>query len=417
MEETQNVESTGGRSRRRFVLLGVVVLTIVAVTVCVIKAPRAAKWNRRIDIGPDTTVVSGPLHPDGTIDYLGAINDQCRRGVTPDNNAAVLLMQAIGLGRLEPWARPQLLSNLGVSKLPTEGGGFVSLAEYILAETDIVATQPAATPIGQRYEAEGVASRMLDQVMSVPWSADEQPVVNAWLNANEDPVELVVAASKRPEYFLPPLADSAPPMLIAAIAPLRDERRSAFRALIARAMRHLHAGDIEAAQSDLLAVHRLASLTGRSPDMIERLMAVGTDAEASEADQALVRSRSMSIAQATAYEAQLRSLNDMPDMTSVFDRWLRYQMLDIAMVRMRDVWTSAAGKSPDTSVDWNQVMRTINEWFDRVVAVEGIQDPAARRNARVAFDLEFERRIMQFARDEVWLDPTHQATIRLMVEF
>src|SRR5687768_8112036 len=43
-----------------------------------------------------TTFIEEPLRPDGYPDYIEALNARMSEGVTPENNAAVLLMRAIG---------------------------------------------------------------------------------------------------------------------------------------------------------------------------------------------------------------------------------------------------------------------------------------------------------------------------------
>src|SRR5262245_24042351 len=49
-------------------------------------------------VGKDTTFVDGPRDADGYIDYDAAINRRFGRGVTPSNNAAVLLWRVLGPG-------------------------------------------------------------------------------------------------------------------------------------------------------------------------------------------------------------------------------------------------------------------------------------------------------------------------------
>ena len=41
-------------------------------------------------IGKDTTYFTEPVDKDGYIDYVTAVNERLRRGVTPDNNAVAL---------------------------------------------------------------------------------------------------------------------------------------------------------------------------------------------------------------------------------------------------------------------------------------------------------------------------------------
>jgi hypothetical protein len=71
-----------------------------------------------IKIGYDTTRISGPRRADGTVDYLAAFDQQCSRGVTKDNNAAVLIAQAIGPTIFEEAVRSEGLRRLGVTLEP-----------------------------------------------------------------------------------------------------------------------------------------------------------------------------------------------------------------------------------------------------------------------------------------------------------
>ena len=85
--------------------------------------PAAAEANSLgIVVGPDTTVFSGPIMPDGTVDYVAAINEIEGKGITPANNAACLLVQIAdgdlknypALERVELERREKILRLLGL---------------------------------------------------------------------------------------------------------------------------------------------------------------------------------------------------------------------------------------------------------------------------------------------------------------
>jgi hypothetical protein len=64
--------------------------------------PAAAELLRpKITISRETTYFTGPLRPDGYVDYLAATNEYCSKGVTPENNAAGPLIQAFGPGEID----------------------------------------------------------------------------------------------------------------------------------------------------------------------------------------------------------------------------------------------------------------------------------------------------------------------------
>src|SRR5262245_55897881 len=61
------------------------------------KGDQSAKKARgRFTISKETTYVTGPLDKDGYIDYVAALNERLRQGVTPENNANVLIWKALG---------------------------------------------------------------------------------------------------------------------------------------------------------------------------------------------------------------------------------------------------------------------------------------------------------------------------------
>src|SRR5262245_33592389 len=59
--------------------------------------PAANPPKGKFTISKETTYVTGPLDKDGYIDYAAALNERLGQGVTPENNANVLLWRAMGL--------------------------------------------------------------------------------------------------------------------------------------------------------------------------------------------------------------------------------------------------------------------------------------------------------------------------------
>src|SRR6516225_4380330 len=50
----------------------------------------------KVTISKETTYLTGPLRPDGWIDFAAVINKNCGEGVTAENNAAVPFWRAVG---------------------------------------------------------------------------------------------------------------------------------------------------------------------------------------------------------------------------------------------------------------------------------------------------------------------------------
>ncbi len=74
-----------------------------------------------IIISRETTFLTGPLRKDGSVDYLAALNERCSKGVTPENNAAIPLLQAVGTAGIIEATRPQYFKMLGIAPMPDKG--------------------------------------------------------------------------------------------------------------------------------------------------------------------------------------------------------------------------------------------------------------------------------------------------------
>ena len=68
---------------------------LVAVVLLPLEA-RSATKPVLVTISKETTYITEPLRPDGYPDYLAALNQLASKGVTPEDNAVVILVQAFG---------------------------------------------------------------------------------------------------------------------------------------------------------------------------------------------------------------------------------------------------------------------------------------------------------------------------------
>src|SRR5436309_13674319 len=86
------------------------------------KGPGTEKLRKpHFTIGKETTYVTEPVDKDGYIDYVTAVNERLRRGVTPDNNAVVLLWKALGPNPGGVAPSPEFFRWLGVPAPPGDG--------------------------------------------------------------------------------------------------------------------------------------------------------------------------------------------------------------------------------------------------------------------------------------------------------
>lgn len=306
-----------------------------------------------ITIARDTTYFLEPVKADGTIDYAAALDAVYGTGLRPEDNAAIPLFQAFGPDSFlqgpkeeEPNARKRLadvLQRLEIPFLPQSGPYF---------------RPPDPSVLGDVLKA-----------MKSPWAGEEYPRVHAWLTANEGPLARIVEASRKPRLWFPHPKGSpigSPPYL--------NELRWAANALSARAMLQLRAGNMGAAWSDALAIHRLAALQARDGYLLAWLLGQGNGITAHETAAVLITQGNPDAASARARLAELAAISSFPVSAEVADRIARAETLDLVS-RLAVERSAEALKFLDVPalawdrVDWNVVLRTVNGWVDRLVAI------------------------------------------------
>jgi hypothetical protein len=338
-----------------------------------LKLPGAKKPRVLVTISKDTTVITEPLRPDGYPDYVAALNQRFSKGVTPENNSAVLFWKALGPKAIDEKHRDQYFKMLGIPRVPEEGDYFITSEEWVKrqkAKEERKSDQPE-----ESYEDPIWEQQM--QIMKRPWSKEEFPVWADWLVANEKPLTLMVEASKRPRRYDPMLGDS----VIAILLPAAQQYRDVVRALAARAMLRAHEGRIDEAWQDLLACHRFARLVGQGATLIDVLVAVTIDGIACSGDCALLQHAKPTVPQLVKMRADLAKLSPIPKMADKLDVCERFMLLDCTCMVARDgpsalSEVTGGGKSdsmvwPLTNaissviVDWDVPLRMANSWYDR----------------------------------------------------
>ena len=275
-------------------------------------APR--KPPVRVTISKETTYITEPLRPDGYPDYVAALNQRASRGVTPENNAAVLFWKAMGPGAIDEKDRKKYFEMLGMQPLPEKGDYFVDYREYLKQKqgdkpSSVVPPTDGCDPLQDQYT----------MAQERPWSKEEFPEVYEWLATNEKPLAMVIEASKRPRWYHPAISstgfvtDALPLALIC-------QSRSGARALKARAMLRIHEGKANEAWVDLLTCHRLGRLFGQGTTLVEALVSIAIDGMmACEGDQQLLEHAKPTAVQIAEMRQELERLPPLPKMADKID--------------------------------------------------------------------------------------------------
>ena len=161
-----------------------------------IVATMAAQPSPRlpVPIGKETTVITGPLRADGTIDYVKAINDKYGAGVTPENNGYVLWLKAVGTGpgSVETTVRDHVLAMAGAEGAPADD----LLRGYDRYLNDL--NRPEAALRNANEEMRTLATGL--------WRATDHPDMAAYLKANEGVLDRIEQAAEKPRWWVPAVA-------------------------------------------------------------------------------------------------------------------------------------------------------------------------------------------------------------------
>eukprot|EP00913_Durusdinium_trenchii_P009003 g8469.t1 len=250
-------------------------------------------------------------------------------------------------------------------------------------------------PAAQRdliFEHQGLAQTR-------PWRDEEYPEIAAWLAANQIPLKLIVAGSKRSEYFSPmvvPEGKKKTSGLMNVLLPAVQGNRTAARMLTARAMRHVKAGNADAAWDDLIACHRIGRLVGRGPTLVEGLVGYSIGGIAAEATATFLGECRMTPNQLVRFQKEFNALPSIPSMAEKINYCERIMFLDSVILLAYGGPGSfqrlfgfggagAAGPQPPrvdfARIDWDAILKTGNRWYDRLYAALAKPDRAARKAA------------------------------------
>jgi len=351
----------------------------------VTEAKQPAAPKPLVTISKETTYYTEPLRPDGYVDYMAVANALASEGVTPENNAAVLLLKAFGPAEIGKEIRDQFQEKMGIDPLPDEGNYFVPFEEFVEAK-------------GLKRKAQNKAKDDWDHCVSHPWKTKRYPLVAEWLTQNEHPISLMADASRCSRYYSPGIAGDDEPQVVCMILPVIVHTRTAARVLLCRAMLQAGNGEIDEAWNDVLAVHRLARSIGTGPTLIDGLVAIAIDAIASQGTATLAYHAPLTKEQATRFAGDLEKLPPMPEMVGRL-KAERIMFLDaishfarkgpnefarsidgLGVGNDRPMLAKIFERAGFRAIDWDVILRMGNQCYDRLEAA-GSMPPGPKRKA------------------------------------
>ena len=372
-----------------------------------------------VTLSAETTYFVEPVHADGTVNYVAALNARYGEGVTPDTNAAVVLLSAVGPRLLDDAVRDKTAELMGVEPPPADGEYCQTLKEYF--ESLPPGQWPLALSNGQELTAEKtkVIRAQFDKLADVggqpppdllakhglrepyqllreqryramrrPWSTRQYPALAGWLNANAEALNKLADLAGRSRYFIPLVSSADPPSVTDVLGAEGGRVRALATALLVRAMLKLDSPAHDQAWQDLRLAFHLAGLLSRSVDVFERDTAAQMAARASAAACTLASS-GLSRGQARRFLADVTELLPLGEFAETIDVFKRCWVLDMVMGLMRgDGGDDMAplNEARSTPINWDHLLRRVNAYYD--LATTECRDRHCEEGRRAGVELD-----------------------------
>jgi hypothetical protein len=325
--------------------------------------------RRSFQPGFDTTRIVGPLLGNGSIDYLTAIEKYYEDGVTPQNNSAVLILQALGRKALPP-SQPTdgITERMGMPHLPEQGDYYVTYEDFCKQHGAPIEADPT------------------DPQIQIVFSPTVGVQTKQWIEANTKSLSLMAEASKRSRYFIPFNGGYHYELAVSVPLPFLGFLREMHRAFLTRAMVRIGQGDFDGFQEDVMTVHRLARLLAQAPTLVERLSggALALEISACKVERAVAASGRLSSAQTRKMASELAAMGDLHSIDDAVNITERYISLDLLQWLAKSSPTrsgeliNSIGSHPFINppqafwlipVPYEDSMRATNHYNDGIVAV------------------------------------------------
>lgn len=236
----------------------------------------SAKSDRGYTIANETTFFTGPLKPDGSIDFVAAVNEHYSKGVTPENNAARIIVPLLNyaeFGSIDDSRRDGVLESLGLDPAdhPIERA-FHDVGPYFKRDASKI----------QAFDKQYFETQVR------PWTASEFPQVAQWLSDNEDALNRIAEGATKEKYFVPWKTDDESDALYYILLDHVQATRSIARAFQARINLQIGEQNWQGAWGDVLTMRNLGRLVGQGPSLIEGLVGIAITGMACESAKQFV---------------------------------------------------------------------------------------------------------------------------------
>ncbi len=334
-------------------------------------------------ISKETTYITEPLKSDGKqVDYFAAWEEQTYpKNIATEENGYRLIVQHLGPApEAQPWHFAQTCQKLDLAEEEI-------LLDMTLEDPDDFLRRHVESedfdPVSVNETTGDDASpvdpyTVLKERLGRPWTADDLPMMEAWLAANGPAIDLIGQAVRKPTFQIPYGRENESDQLLGLLFPEIQWSRSFARALSARANHRIAIGDIDGAIYDIISCKRLGRHIGKRGTLIEMLVGIAMQGIAEAVGIAGSLEHPPSSEQ---IERFLAESNDLPPEGQFEKAYLfeRYMALDIVQAlangeRFEDIELPAAN-----GLDWNVLASRVNEHYDTALTSGTYPSPSPGR--------------------------------------
>ena len=241
----------------------IVLLLVLTLSPCLLQAePPAAKPAKQtaLRISPETTFIVEPLDEHGFVDYVAAVNQRMSKDLKPEDNYEAAVRQIVSVGHIPESIRKEYFERLGI--------------EAPARKVDAISFETGFRKAVKQHAVHGTTDKQFDFVQNNLWNAKDFPQVATWLRQENERLNQLVVASRRPRNYLPFVCPEqkgdgpAGPRLIGVMLPSAQYQRDFVRAFAIRINGNIAAGELEAAWTDIMATMRIGRLNASGVTLV-----------------------------------------------------------------------------------------------------------------------------------------------------
>lgn len=384
--------------------------------------------NPPIIVSKSTTHLTAPLGKDGLPDYAAVLLADTMKGVTPETNAAVPLVEALVYEGTDWDTLSQndlklLYDTIGATWPPDPSLRLEALeAEELRIEAvrllreRIPRPQPDSEVEAVSEDEEAFNARFIDdlfwsmsveeaaagpaaeyyhdQMYSRPWSSDDLPFLAKWFDDNNKAIDRLASGFERSAWALPQPSwvrhTSDPTEWLGSFA--ISAPRSTARLLSARSMYRAGEQKWEASRREALGILKLAAYVSEGHLLLDQLVAGAIYGIGISTVNQLSLTPDVPADELRLLLSEFDAIGTPLDFARAFDQGERYFML-ASIVRYRlseSLSDTGIEQLSFFSIDWNPAMRRMNKLYNQAIAAAKTAGGRARQNAIRAVDAEFQ---------------------------